>query len=58
MVAVTATAPALVATKLPIFPLPDAASPIDAVLLVQLYVVPVTAPVKVMAVVEAPLHKV
>jgi hypothetical protein len=37
-------------------PLPLAGSPIDGVLLLQLYTVPPTAPVKVMPVVVAPLH--
>jgi hypothetical protein len=39
-------------------PVPLAASPIDVLLLVQLNVVPATAPLKVTAVVELPLHTV
>lgn len=38
------------------FPVPLAARPIDGVLLVQLYTVPAEAPVKLTAVVEAPLQ--
>lgn len=56
MVAVTGTAPRFVAMNDAILPLPLAANPIDAVLLVQLYTVPVTAPVKFTAVVADPLH--
>ena len=51
--------PVLIAVKLAILPVPLAASPMEVVLLVQLYTVPgglVTAPVKVTAVVGAPLH--
>ena len=58
MVAVTADAVAFVAVKEPILPVPMAASPIEVVLFVQLYTVPVTAPVKLIAVVDAPLHTV
>ena len=56
MVAVTGTAPRFVAMNDAILPLPLAANPIDAVLLVQLYTVPATAPVKFTAVVADPLH--
>ena len=56
MVAVCTTAVVLVATKLAILPVPDAARPIVVLLLVQLYTVPGTAPVKFTAVVLDPLH--
>ena len=56
MLAMTATAPPFTAAKAAMLPLPLAASPIDASLLVQLYTVPATAPVKFTAVVLAPLH--
>ena len=56
MVPVCTTAVTLVATKLAIFPVPAAARPIVVLVLVQLYTVPATAPVKVMAAVLAPLH--
>ena len=39
-----------------ILPVPLAARPMDGVLLVQLYTVPAVAPVKLIAVVEAPLQ--
>ena len=59
MVAVTGAVPVLIAVKLAILPVPLAARPMEVVLFVQLYTVPgglVTAPVKVTAVVGAPLH--
>lgn len=59
MVAVTGEVPVLMAVKLAILPVPLAARPMEVVLFVQLYTVPgglVTAPVKVTAVVGAPLH--
>ena len=58
IVAVTGFAVAFVATKLAILPVPDAARPMLVLLFVQLYTVPATAPVKVTAVVLAPLHNV
>ena len=58
IVAVSAVVPVLEAVKLAMFPVPDAARPIDVLSFVQLYVVPATSPVKVTAVVEALLHKV
>lgn len=48
--------PVLVAVKLGILPVPLAARPIDVLLLVQLYTVPATAPVKFTGAVAAPLH--
>ena len=54
--AVCTTAVALVATKLAILPVPDAARPIVVLLLVQLYTVPATAPLKLTAAVFDPLH--
>jgi hypothetical protein len=57
-VAVTGALPALVAVKVPMFPLPDAARPMVALLFVQAYVVPATGFVKLMAVVVAPLQSV
>ena len=56
MVAVCTTAVVLVAVKLAILPVPAAARPMVVLLLVQLYTVPATAPVKFTAVVLAPLH--
>ena len=58
IVAVTGTAVALVAVNEPIFPVPLAARPMDGVLLIQLYTVPIIAPEKLTAVVDAPLHTV
>jgi hypothetical protein len=58
MVAVTGAAVLFTAVKLGILPWPDAASPIDGLLLVQLNIVPATVPLKVTAAVAAPLHKV
>ncbi len=49
MVAVTGAVPALIAVKLAILPVPAAARPIVALLLVQLYTVPATKPVKLIA---------
>ena len=54
MVAVTALAPALMAVKAAILPVPLAAKPMLGVLFVQLYVVPV--PLNVIAVVVALLQ--
>lgn len=56
MVAVNGALVALLATKLAMFPVPDAASPIAVLLLLQLYTVPATAPVKFTAAVFDPLH--
>ena len=50
--------PALVAVNGAILPVPDAPRPTAVLLLVQLYTVPATAPVKVTAAEVAPLHKV
>jgi hypothetical protein len=58
IVAVIGNAVLFVAVKLEILPVPLAARPILVLLFVQLYVVPATAPVKVTAVVVAPLHNV
>jgi len=58
IVAVTGAVPVLIAANAGIFPLPDAAKPIDVLLFVQLKVVPLTAPEKATRFVEAPLHKV
>ena len=56
MVAVCTTAVTLVAVKLAILPVPAAARPMLVLLLVQLYTVPATAPVKLTAAVADPLH--
>ena len=56
MVAVIGALVVLVAAKEAMLPVPLAARPIAVLLLVQLYTVPVTAPLKVTAVVLAPLH--
>ena len=56
IVAVTGAVVALVAVKLAILPVPDAARPIVVLLLVQLYIVPDTGPAKVTAAVGEPLH--
>ena len=58
IVAVTGALVKLMAVKAGIFPLPEAAKPIDVLLFVQLKVVPLTAPEKATRFVEAPLHKV
>ena len=58
IVAVTAVLPGFTAVKAAIFPVPLAANPIEVLLFVQLKDVPLTAPVKVIAFVVAPLHKV
>jgi hypothetical protein len=58
IVAVTGAVPVLVAVNAAILPVPLAARPMLVLLFVQLNVVPATAPVKVMAVVVAPLHNV
>ena len=57
IVAVTGALVALMAVNAGIFPLPEAAKPIDALLFVQLKVLPPTAPEKVIRLVVAPLHK-
>ena len=49
IVAVTGTVPALMAVNEPILPVPLAASPIDGVLFTQLYTVPGTNPLKLIA---------
>lgn len=56
MVAVCTTAVTLVATKLAILPVPAAARPMLVLVLVQLYTVPATAPVKFTGAVDDPLH--
>lgn len=56
--AVCTTAVALVAVKLAILPVPDAARPMLVLVLVQLYTVPATAPVKITAFVAVPLHNI
>ena len=56
MVAVIGSAVVLVATKLGILPVPDAANPMDVLLFVQLYTVPATDPVKFTGAVLAPLQ--
>ena len=48
----------LVAVNAGIFPLPPAAKPIEVLLFVQVKVVPLNAPVNVIAFVVAPLHKI
>ena len=58
IVAVTGTFELLIAMKEAILPVPLAASPIDGVLLVQLYTVPGTKPVKLTGAVAKPLHTV
>ena len=54
----TGAVPVFVALKEAILPEPVAARPIDGVSFVQSYVVPVVAPVKLIAVVADPLHSV
>ena len=56
IVATCGVAVALVAVKLAMLPVPDAARPIVVLVLVQLYTVPGTAPVKLTAAVAEPLH--
>lgn len=56
MVAVIGAAVVLVAVKLAILPVPDAAKPIAVLLFVQLYTVPATVPVKLTAAVGDPLQ--
>jgi hypothetical protein len=56
IVATTGVVPVFTAVNEAIAPVPLATRPIDGVLLVQLYTVPVTAPLKVTAVVFEPLH--
>ena len=58
MVPVTDALVAFVAVNAAMLPVPLAARPIEAVLFVQLYVVPLTAPLKFAAVVVMPLHSV
>ena len=55
-VAVTGVVPVLTAVNDPMLPLPEAGSPMELLLFVQLNVVLLTAPVKLMAVVGLPLH--
>lgn len=55
--AVTGAVPLLTALKDTILPVPDAGRPMEAVLLVQLYTVPATGPLKATAVVGAPLQR-
>jgi hypothetical protein len=56
IVAVTGVVPVLIALKDGMLPVPLAASPMDGLLLVQSKLVPATPPLKVTAVVEAPLQ--
>jgi hypothetical protein len=56
MVAVTGAAVELIAVNDVMLPVPLAARPIEGVLLVQLYVVPATVPVKFTAVVAVLLQ--
>ena len=56
IVAVTGVLVKLMAVNAGIFPLPLAAKPIAVLLFVQLKVVPLTAPEKVIRLVVAPLH--
>ncbi len=58
IVAVAAVVPEFVAVNETMLPVPDADRPIAVFELVQLYVVPLTAPEKVTAAVVAPLHNV
>lgn len=58
IVAVTAVGVVLMAVKLGILPVPAAAKPMLGVLFVQLYIVPATVPVNVIAAVLAPVHNV
>jgi len=58
MVAVTGTFDGFSAVKPGILPVPDAAKPIEGVLLVQLYTVPATAPVKLTGAVGVLAHTV
>jgi len=57
IVAVTGTLVVLIAVKAGISPVPPAAKPIEVLLLVQLKTVLLTAPLKFIALVAAPLHK-
>jgi hypothetical protein len=56
IVAITGVKPRFIVLKLAIFPLPDAAKPMDGVSFIQSNVVPVTFPVKEIAPLAAPLH--
>jgi hypothetical protein len=58
MVADAGVVPVFVAVNEPILPVPDEASPIEVFVFVQLYVVPLTAPVNVTVAVLPPLHTV
>ena len=58
IVAVIGAAVLFIAMKLGILPWPDAARPIEVLLLVQLNIVPATVPVKVIAAVADPLQSV
>ena len=57
IVAVTGALVIFIAVNDAIFPLLLAAKPIEVLLFVQLNVVPLTAPIKFIAAVVAPLHK-
>lgn len=56
MVAVCTDVVEFKVTKAGMLPVPEAAKPIDELLLVQLYTVPANAPENVTAVVDVPLH--
>ena len=58
MVAVTGALVELAATNAAIFPVPLAGRPMDVLLFVQLKIATAGVPVKLMALVVAPLHKV
>lgn len=58
MVAVTGVVPVLVAVNTPMFPLPEAAKPMEGVLFVQENVLPGTGPLMLMAVLLPPLQMV
>ena len=57
IVATTGALVVLIAVNEGIFPVPLAARPIDVLLFVQLKTVPLTAPLKLTALLAAPLHK-
>ena len=56
MVAITAVVPPFVAVNEAMLPLPLAASPMDGVSLIQLYVAPLTEPINSMAAVDSVLQ--
>ena len=56
IVATTGTVPELIAVNDGIFPTPLSAKPMEGLLLLQTKVVPATGPLKLTAVVDAPLH--